>query len=126
VWELDDNMVSTGRKFAPEGPIDMQLPVTPGSGSLDHCFQVSSGSTPFPSWPDGPTMAISIFTKSLDKGHTIDRGELCLPHPSPLPPGEGARKPPTPPATVLCRLSLPAMLVGAPPLSLSAHFDPDP
>ena len=88
MWELDDSMVSTGRKFAPEGPIDMQLPVTPGSGSLDHCFQVSSGSTPFPSWPDGPTMAISIFTKSLDKGHTIDRGELCLPYPSPPPPGE--------------------------------------
>ena len=118
-------MVSTGRKFAPEGPIDMQLPVTPGIGSLDHCFQVSSGSTPFPSWPDGPTMAISIFTKSLDKGHTIDRGELCLPYPSPLPLDE-KHVTLTPPATALCHLSLPATRVDAPPLILSAHFDRDP
>jgi hypothetical protein len=42
-------MVSTGRKFAPEGPTDLKLPVTPEIGSLDHCFQMSSGSTPFPS-----------------------------------------------------------------------------
>lgn len=81
-------MVSTGRKFAHEGPTGLKLPVMPEIGSLDHCFHVSSGSTPFPSWPDGPKMAISTFTKSLDKGHTIDRGELCLPYPSHLPPGE--------------------------------------
>jgi len=91
VWELDDNMVSTGHKIAPEGPTDLKLPVTLEIRPLDHCFQVSCDSTPFPIWPDDPTMAISIF--SLEEEHAINRGELCLPHPSPLPPGEGARKP---------------------------------
>ena len=36
-------MVSMGRKFAPEGPTDLKLPVTPEIGSLDHYFHVSSG-----------------------------------------------------------------------------------
>ena len=57
VWELDDDMVSTGRQLAPEGPTDLRLPMTPEIGSLDHCFRVSVGSTSFLGWPDGPTMA---------------------------------------------------------------------
>jgi len=59
VWELDDEMVSTGRQLAPEGPTDLRLPMTPEIGSLDHCFRVSVGSTSFLGWPDGPTMAIT-------------------------------------------------------------------
>jgi galactose mutarotase-like enzyme len=59
LWELDDDIVSTGRKLAPGGPTDLRLPVTPEIGSLDHCFRVSAGSTSFLSWPDGPTTAIT-------------------------------------------------------------------
>ena len=32
VWELDDEMVSTGRQLAPEGPTDLRLPMTPELG----------------------------------------------------------------------------------------------
>ncbi|MFP6595053.1 MAG: hypothetical protein VB860_08795 [Dehalococcoidia bacterium] len=59
VWELDEEMVSTGRQFAPEGSTDLRLPITPEIGSLDHCFRVSVGSTSFLGWPDGPTLAIT-------------------------------------------------------------------
>ncbi|MCH8817201.1 MAG: hypothetical protein IIC92_05670 [Chloroflexi bacterium] len=59
VWELDDEMVSTGRQLTPEGPTDLRLPMTPEIGSLDHCFRVSPGSTSTLDWPDGPTLSIT-------------------------------------------------------------------
>ncbi len=59
VWELDEEMVSTGRHLEPDGPTDLRSPVTPGIGSLDHCFRVSAGSRSFLGWPDRPTLAIN-------------------------------------------------------------------
>ena len=59
VWELDDEMVSTGRQLEPEGPTDLRFPMTPELWTLDHCFRVSAGATSFLGWPDGPTLAIN-------------------------------------------------------------------
>ncbi|MDA1257311.1 MAG: hypothetical protein O3C10_05640 [Chloroflexi bacterium] len=59
VWELDDEMTSTGRQLTPEGPTDLRSPVTPEVDSLDHCFRVKEGSVSTLKWPGGPTLSIT-------------------------------------------------------------------